>query len=134
MKDYAFKMDFAEKIFATTLFVSDLEDSKEFYEKVFDKTPVFEDANSVVYKFGEILINLLKESEAPSLIEPAVVATKESGSRFQFTIQVSDVNSQADRLLSLGIALINGPTDRPWGVRTLLFADPDSHLWELAQE
>ena len=127
-------MDSTAKIFATTLFVSDLEDSKEFYEKVFDKTPVFEDINSVVFKFGETLINLLEQGEAPSLISPAVVATKESGSRFQFTIQVSDVNSQADRLLSLGITLINGPIDRPWGVRTLLFADPDSHLWELAQD
>lgn len=127
-------MDSTAKIFAATLFVSDLGNSKEFYEKVFDKTPVFEDANSVVFKFGETLINLLEQGEAPSLISPAIVAAKESGSRFQFTIQVSDVNSQADKLFSLGITLINGPMDRPWGVRTLLFADLDGHLWELAQD
>ena len=127
-------MDFAEKIFATTLFVTDLAQSKSFYAKAFDKSPVFEDANSAVFQFGETLINLLEQSEAPLLISPAVVATKESGSRFQFTIQVNDVDVQVERFSSLGIALINGPIDRPWGVRTILFADPDGHLWEFAQE
>jgi len=127
-------MDFAEKIFATTLFVADLAISKRFYQKAFDKTPVFEDSNSAVFQFGETLINLLEQREAPSLINPAVVATKESGSRFQLTIQVSDVSSQVKRLAQLGITLINGPLDRPWGVRTILFADPDGHLWEFAQE
>ena len=126
-------MDLEEKLFATTLFVSNLAESKSFYTKTFNKTPIFEDANSVVFKFGETLINLLDEVEAPSLINPAAVATKESGSRFQCTVQVSDVDFQAERLSSLGITLINGPIDRPWGVRTLLFADPDGHLWEFAQ-
>jgi len=127
-------MDFTEKIFATTLFVADIADSKRFYEKAFDKSPVFDDANSVVFQFGETLINLLEQREAPALINPATVATKESGSRFQFTIQVSDVDSQTERLSSLGISLINGPIDRSWGVRTILFADPNGHLWEFAQQ
>ena len=87
----------------------------------------------MVFKFGETMINLLEHGEAPSLIGPAAVASKESGSRFQFTIEVEDVDAQAERLSSLGITLINGPMDRPWGVRTLLFADPDGHLWEFAQ-
>lgn len=127
-------MEFAGKIFAATLFVSNLTDAKEFYIRAFDKTPIFEDGNSVVFKFGEILINLLVEEEALSLITPVVVATKENGSRFQFTIQVSNVDLQAERLHSTGIRLINGPLDRAWGIRTLLFADPDGHLWELAQD
>jgi lactoylglutathione lyase len=32
-----------------------------------------------------------------------------------------------------GVELINGPLDRPWGQRTACFADPDGHLWEVAQ-
>ena len=27
-----------------------------------------------------------------------------------------------------------GPIDRPWGVRTAAFADPDGYLWEIAQQ
>ena len=126
-------MSFANQIFATTLFVSDKDVSKSFYERIFEKKPVFEDANSVVFKFGEVMINLLLDSEAPGLIGPAAVASQSSGSRFQFTIQVDDVDAQAERLANLGIALVNGPLDRPWGIRTLLFADPDGHLWEFAK-
>ncbi len=121
------------KLFATTLFIADLERTKDFYSKVFDKTPVFEDPHSVVFQFGESLINLLLESEAPGLIEPALVASKESGARAQMTVQVEDVDAHAARLEKLGIPLVNGPMDRPWGIRTLLVADPDGHLWEFAK-
>ena len=31
-----------------------------------------------------------------------------------------------------GVELINGPMDRPWGVRTACFADPAGHIWEIA--
>jgi len=31
-----------------------------------------------------------------------------------------------------GIALLNGPTDRPWGPRTVTLADPSGHCWELS--
>ena len=33
---------------------------------------------------------------------------------------------------SRGVELLNGPVDRPWGVRTAAFADPAGHIWELA--
>src|SRR5206468_12511116 len=29
-------------------------------------------------------------------------------------------------------SLLNGPIDRPWGMRTAAFADPDGHIWEVA--
>ena len=127
-------MDFAQNLFAVTLFISNKEVSKSFYTRVFDKAPVFEDENSVVFKFGNTMINLLLEGEAPSLINPAPVAAAESGSRFQFTVQVPNVDEHAERVRSVGVDLVNGPLDRPWGIRTLLFADPDGHLWEFAQD
>ena len=126
-------MSLSDKLFATTLFVKDKSAAKSFYEKAFEKSSVFEDEHSVVFEFGEVLINLLVESEAPSLINPAPVATQESGSRIQFTVQVENVDARAQRLASLGIPLVNGPLDRPWGIRSILISDPDGHLWELAQ-
>ncbi len=120
------------KLFATTLFIADLARTKEFYSKAFEKSPVYEDANSVVFQFGESLINLLVETEATGLISPAKVATQESGSRAQMTVQVEDVDAHVARLHSLGIDLMNGPMDRPWGIRTALISDPDGHLWEFA--
>jgi uncharacterized glyoxalase superfamily protein PhnB len=32
------------------------------------------------------------------------------------------------------VELLNGPLNRPWGVRTASFTDPGGHIWEVAQE
>ena len=35
---------------------------------------------------------------------------------------------------AFSLDLLNGPVNRPWGVRTASFADPGGHIWEIAQE
>jgi catechol 2,3-dioxygenase-like lactoylglutathione lyase family enzyme len=120
-------------IYAITLFVEDLDASKQFYRKVFGLPVVFEDNNSSVFKFGDTLINLLKITEAGVLIEPARVASFEAGSRFVFTIHVEDVDAMCAELTARGVGLLNGPMDRPWGVRTASFIDPGGHIWEIAK-
>ena len=37
-------------------------------------------------------------------------------------------------LAAHGVDLLNGPVNRPWGVRTASFTDPGGHVWEIAQE
>lgn len=123
----------ATGIFAITLFVEDLPAAKQFYLRVFGLPIDYEDANSAVFKFGNTLINLLKISEADELITPARVAGREAGSRFVFTIQVDDVDSMCAQLTAGGVELLNGPMDRPWGIRTASFADPGGHIWEIAK-
>ena len=98
---------------AITLFVEDLEAAKRFYGEVFGLPVHFEDADSVVFDFGNTLVNLLKTNAAPELIEPAVVAAREAGSRLQLTIQVDDVNAMCAELVNRGVELLNGPMDRP---------------------
>jgi catechol 2,3-dioxygenase-like lactoylglutathione lyase family enzyme len=117
---------------AITMFVADPQRSKEFYERVFDVPVAFEDANSAAFDFKHIIVNLLNVSEAPGLIGPAEVAT--SGSRMQLTIWVDDTDAVVARLAENGVKLLNGPIDRPWGVRTAAFADPDGHVWEVGQQ
>lgn len=123
----------AQGIDAITLFVEDLEAAKEFYQKVFDKRVFFEGDTSAVFKFGDTLINLLKITEADELTKPAPVASLEAGARVVFTIQVDDVNAMCAELDKRGVALLNGPVDRPWGIRTASFRDPGGHIWELAK-
>ena len=120
-------------ISAITLFVEDLESTKKFYGKVFGLPVVFEDNNSTVFKFGDTLVNLLKITEAQGLIEPAKVASHEAGSRFVFTITVDDVDAMCAELTAHGVKLLNGPMDRPWGIRTASFVDPGGHIWEIAK-
>lgn len=120
-------------IFAVTLFTEDLAATRQFYQDVFGLPVAFEDDNSAVFNFGNTLINLLKTTEAPELIAPAPVAPPEAGSRAQFTIQVDDVDALCAELTARGVALLNGPLDRPWGIRTACFRDPGGHIWEIAK-
>lgn len=121
------------RIFAITLFVQDIDASKQFYRTVFGLPVIYEDANSAVFEFANTIINLLKITAAPELINPATVASPASGSRAVFTIHVADVDAKCVELATLGVALLNGPMDRPWGIRTASFADPDGHIWEIAK-
>lgn len=123
----------AKAIAAITLFVEDLEATKRFYREVFGLPVVFETEDSSVFRFGNTLINLLLIREAPGLIHPARVAAPEAGSRFQFTIEVEDVDSMCAELKRRGVTLLNGPIDRPWGIRTASFRDPAGHIWEIAR-
>jgi uncharacterized glyoxalase superfamily protein PhnB len=62
------------------------------------------------------------------------VSVPGSGARVLLTIKVDDVDLVCAELHKLGVALLNGPIDRPWGRRTAAFADPSGHVWEVAQE
>src|SRR5437868_14806493 len=79
-------------IAAITLFVEDLAAARQFYREVFGLPVVYEDPVSAVFKFGNTLVNLLNVTEAPELVQPAQVASREAGARFVFTINVDDVD------------------------------------------
>jgi catechol 2,3-dioxygenase-like lactoylglutathione lyase family enzyme len=120
-------------IYAITLFVEDLTTMKTFYQDVFDLRIVFEDDNSAVFKFGSLLVNLLNITEADELVSPASVASRDTRSRFVFTLSVEDVDAKCAELASRGVSLLNGPMDRPWGIRTASFVDPAGYIWEIAK-
>ncbi|HEY6057783.1 MAG TPA: VOC family protein [Candidatus Limnocylindrales bacterium] len=121
------------RIGAITLFVEDLAAARQFYGDVFGLQATFQDDDSAVFDFGNTLINLLKTTAARELIEPAAVAPREAGSRLQLTINVDDVDGTCAELARHGVQLLNGPIDRPWGIRTASFMDPGGHIWEIAQ-
>ena len=123
----------AAGIGAITLFVEDLEVAKAFYLKVFDLPLMFEDAHSAVFNFGNTIINLLQVAQAPELINPANIANKAGGARSVFSIEVEDVDAMCADLAERGVTLLNGPMDRPWGIRTASFQDPDGYIWEIGK-
>ncbi|MER5893155.1 VOC family protein [Streptomyces sp. NPDC001876] len=120
-------------ISALTLFTEDLGATRLFYEEVFGLPVVYEDDNSAVFDFGNTVINLLRTTAAHELIEPAPVAGPEAGARLQLTLGVDDVDAMCKELTARGVTLLNGPMDRPWGIRTASFRDPAGHIWEIAK-
>jgi catechol 2,3-dioxygenase-like lactoylglutathione lyase family enzyme len=122
----------ATGIATVTLFVDDLEATKEFYRETFGLPVMFEDDDSAVFRFGATLVNLLDVAAATELVEPAPVAASAAGARAVMTVEVPDVDAVCAVLAQRGMVLLNGPVDRPWGVRTAAFADPAGHVWEVA--
>jgi lactoylglutathione lyase len=118
---------------AITLFVEDLPAARSFYERVFGRTAAFGDDSSAAFKFDKTLLNLVDTRAAGEVIAPAAVASPGAGSRFLLTIWVGDVDAACAVLADQGVGLLNGPVDRPWGLRTASFTDPAGHIWEFAQ-
>jgi catechol 2,3-dioxygenase-like lactoylglutathione lyase family enzyme len=126
--------DALKSVGAITLFVEDLPAARSFYERVFGRTPAFGDDSSAAFKFDHTLVNLVDTRAAAEVIAPVAVASPRAGSRFLLTIWVDDVDAACAELANRGVDLLNGPVDRPWGMRTASFTDPGGHIWELAQD
>ena len=124
--------DGVKGVSAITLVVEDLAAAKRFQETVFGKPLVFEDESSAAYDFDGVVVNLLVATSAPELLAPATVAPADSGQRFVLTVDVDDVDAVCARLAADGISALNGPMDRPWGIRTASLRDPAGHVWEIA--
>ena len=117
---------------AITLFVEDLDEARRFYRTVFEVEVLVEDDDSTALRFGNTIVNLLKATAAEELVAPGAVGDPESGARLVFTSDGDDVDATCAELVARGVELLNGPMDRPWGVRTASFRDPGGHIWEIA--
>ena len=124
--------DFAE-LEVVTLFVEDVEAAKAFYVDVLGTQVVFADEGSAVVKLSNLMINLLRVDNAPTLVEPAEVGGPAAGARALYTIRVDDADAAYEELTGRGATFLNGPVDRPWGRRTAAFADPAGNVWEIAE-
>jgi catechol 2,3-dioxygenase-like lactoylglutathione lyase family enzyme len=116
---------------AITLFVEDPQRSKAFYAGVFEVDVAFEDDNSVAFKFDNLVLNLLKRGLAvDKLLGPVQPAA--AGASFELTVWVDDTDAVCADLVDRGVQIVSGPEDRPWGMRTAAFLDPDGYIWEVA--
>ncbi len=127
-------MTWPKGIHAITLFVEDLAGGPRVLPARLRPADPLRGPDSAVFNFGNTVINLLAVSQAPELIAPATVAGPEAGSRMQFSIEVDDVDAMVADLQSRGVQILNGPMNRPWGIRTAAFQDPAGHIWEIVGE
>jgi lactoylglutathione lyase len=123
-----------KQIAAITLFVEDVPASKAFYQNAFDLTPFEDGETNAGFRLKDLYFFLTRSSSATDMIAPLTAGAAGNGPRQVFAIIVDDVDAVAAELKGKGVALVNGPEDRSWGMRTLNFADPDGYIWEIAQE
>lgn len=117
-----------------TLFQPDLGAATDFYRRVFDTEPDFADDDVAVFHFDNTIVKLETESSARERLAPAAVASPKDGSTVVLGLWVDDADAACAELEDLGVSLISGPTDTPWGTRNAQFADPGGHIWGIAQD
>jgi catechol 2,3-dioxygenase-like lactoylglutathione lyase family enzyme len=123
-----------KRVDVINLFAEDFTGTKSFYREVLGLSLTFEDESTAVFKLENIMVCLTDVSAVPELITPATVSSPDDGSRFMLAMFVDDVDAACSELDRHGVALLNGPVDRPWGVRTANFTDPAGHIWQIAQD
>jgi catechol 2,3-dioxygenase-like lactoylglutathione lyase family enzyme len=123
--------DWERQIGAITLFVPDMERAAEFYQEAFGLQAVRPDPDTAMLKFKDVWVFLHKAAAAQDPV-PEVMAEAQKGAG-QLAIIVADVDAVCSELTARGVEVISGPADRPWGMRTVTFADPAGHIWEIAQ-
>jgi catechol 2,3-dioxygenase-like lactoylglutathione lyase family enzyme len=121
-----------KEIGAMTLHVADLGRAKKFYEQVFGLPVQHEDEDSVMFRFADMYVFLHSAAVVDGPPAGAVLESALTGAG-QFAIIVDDVDAVTKDLEALGVPLLSGPSDRDWGMRTVTFADPSGHVWEIAQ-
>jgi catechol 2,3-dioxygenase-like lactoylglutathione lyase family enzyme len=123
--------DWEREIGAITLFVPDLDRATAFYQEVFGLPANGMAADTAMFQFKNLFV-FLHQAATGQVPVPEVRAEAEKGAG-QFAIIVDDVDAVCAELTARGVEVITGPADRPWGMRTVTFADPAGHIWEIAQ-
>lgn len=118
-----------------TLFVEDEQRSKEFYERVFGVSVADEGHGTIIFKLDNLFLRLLRRDEAESeMLGQVPVGDPASGATVQLAMFVDDADALCAQLIEQGVPIVYGPVDRPWGVRSAGFRDPDGHLWQFGSD
>ena len=115
----------------TILYVSDLERSIRFYRDVVGLELRFSEHGYAELTLEGDKLGLFERSRLPGLIGREAT---EGGPGGEVLFLVPDADSVAKRLEVAGAEILSGPTDRPWGHRTVHVPDPDGFVVEFAQE
>jgi lactoylglutathione lyase len=113
------------------LYVEDLERSIAFYRELIGLQLKLRDRGYAELVTEGTKFGLFERAKLPELIGRGARAGGPGG---EVAFLVRDVNGEAARLREASAEILLGPTDRPWGHRTLHLLDPDGFVVELAQE
>jgi catechol 2,3-dioxygenase-like lactoylglutathione lyase family enzyme len=82
----------------------------------------------------QIGANTLALAQPKRLASDRPVPSGSASLQLAFKVSRDDVDRCAEELARKGVALVEPPTDQPFGHRTLFFRDPDGNLLEIFAE
>jgi catechol 2,3-dioxygenase-like lactoylglutathione lyase family enzyme len=116
----------------TIIFVRDFQAMRVFYQDVLG-LPLSRELSDgwIEYRIGSNTLALARPSRTAADL-PVPLGT--ASLQLAFKVSAPDVDQCARELQEKGIALLEPPTDQPFGHRTLFFRDPDGNLLEVFAE
>ena len=122
------------RIAATVLFVRDLPVCLTFYRDTLGLQVTESTPELASFQMENVYFLLLEVSAAANMIGVGADALKIGGGpRMLLAAGVEDVDALYESLKAKGVAMLNPPTNQPWGLRTAYFADPEGNPWEINQ-
>jgi lactoylglutathione lyase len=85
----------------------------------------------IEYRIGA---NILALTERGVLFDDPAPPVGALSLQLAFRVAPSEVATCATTLKERGVSILSGPTDQPWGHRTLFFRDPDGNVLEIYAE
>ena len=86
------------------LFAEDFIGTKSFYQEVFGLPLIFEDEDSALFQFENVMVMVRDVSAASEFIPSAAVGSPEGGPRFVLAVFVDDVDAACTELAHSGDA------------------------------
>lgn len=118
----------------TYLMVSDLDESRTFYEDALGLDVAESGDRSVAFETGSCQLKLEADFDAETLsafgLEPP---GDERGRGVVVVLEVGDVDAVHESAGAAGADVVFGPTDVDWGRRMFLVRDPDGYVLEVSQ-
>jgi lactoylglutathione lyase len=113
------------------LYVRDLDRAVAFYQDAVGLPLRLRRSGYAEFATANLKFALYERDLLPGLVGDEAAS---SGPASETLFLVADVDAEAERLRRAGLTILSGPTDRPWGHRTVHLLDPDGNVVELAQE
>jgi len=104
---------------------ADIARQRAFYERILEMKPGFERADWVRFDLGHVRLALRARGDALFPRGPG------GGAGVQLSFRVDDadaVDRWHRRLLTARVAVLEAPTEKPWGHRTLYASDPEGNV------
>lgn len=122
-----------KKIEAIALHVADLSKSLEFYRDKLGMTVKSQEEGFADFETEGVPLALLELAAVKDMINAEAVGDDSQAlhHRFNFGVEVPDVDKAYEELKTKGVEFIKAPVDQPWGQRTAYFKDPDGNIWEI---